>query len=63
VKTVRAIYGFVTGGSLVAPIGTCVAILLTIFCATHGFGPKAAGIALLATLALTLAGSALESAR
>ncbi len=61
-KVLREIYDFVTGGSIVAPVGLVLGVAAAAVCAARGLG-VASGVALLATLAVTLAGSALERPR
>jgi hypothetical protein len=61
-KALRRVYEFVTGGSVVTPIGLIAAMLVTYFCVTHDAG-RGAGVAFLVVLALTFLGSAFEIAR
>ena len=62
-NALRGIYEFVTGGSIVAPIGLAAAMVLTYACLTRGVSGPVAGAALIASLALVFVGSALERAR
>ena len=61
-KLLREIYDFITGGSIVAPAGLAVAIVLARILAGH-ISPSQLGGAFLGTLLLTFFASTLERAR
>jgi hypothetical protein len=61
VKALAAIFDFVTGGSVAAPLGTLAAVLVAHF--GRGLAPAALATAFFGTLLLTFLASTLERAR
>lgn len=60
-KTINVVVDFVTGGSVVAPIGVLAAFLVAYF--GRGLAPGMLAAAFFGTLLLTFLGSTLERAR